>query len=285
MTLTCLNMRWISVSIPVELICGDCLEIMRSMDDASVDLVFGSPPYEDARTYGIDFGLAGEEWVAWMVDVVKEAVRVSRGLVGFVVEGRTRGYRYSATPALLMADLHRAGMHLRKPPIFRRYGIPGSGGPDWLRNEYEFVFCASRPGKLAWSDNTACGRPLSSEERQQSVVQTRRCRNGERSRDIFKQPERTTRGNVIDCGSVGNGTQGSSLAYENEAPFPEKLVEVFVRSFCPPGGTVLDPFSGSGTTAAVAVAWGRQAIGIDVRQSQIDLARRRLDGVQREMFV
>jgi hypothetical protein len=40
-----------------------------------------------------------------------------------------------------MAALHEAGFKLRKPPIFQRVGIPGSGGPDWLRNDYEFVVC------------------------------------------------------------------------------------------------------------------------------------------------
>ncbi|MCJ8336399.1 MAG: hypothetical protein MJH10_19550, partial [Epibacterium sp.] len=137
-------------------ILGDCLDIMREMDNDSVDLVFTSPPYEDARTYGIDFNLQSQDWVDWSVERYVECCRVSRGLVAWVVEGKTRQFRWSATPALLMADLHRKGVKLRKPPVFKRVGIPGSGGPDWLRNDYEFIVCASG-GKLPWSDNTACG--------------------------------------------------------------------------------------------------------------------------------
>lgn len=41
---------------------GDCLNIMRDMPSDSVDLVFCSPPYEAARTYGIDFKLKGQAW-------------------------------------------------------------------------------------------------------------------------------------------------------------------------------------------------------------------------------
>ena len=37
------------------------------------------------------------------------------------------------------ADLKRAGFNMRKPPVFHRVGIPGSGGPDWLRNDYELA--------------------------------------------------------------------------------------------------------------------------------------------------
>lgn len=96
-------------------------------------------------------------------------------------------------------------------------------------------------------------------------------------------PERANPGNIIRC-NVGGGRMGSLLAHENEAPFPEELVEFFVRSFCPPGGVVLDPFSGSGTTAAVAMAHGRQAIAIDARESQIDICRRRLAQAAEDLF-
>src|SRR5690606_18335080 len=88
-----------------------------------------------------------------------ECCRVCRGVVAWVIEGQTRNYRYSCTPALLMADLHRRGINLRKPAIFHRVGIPGSGGPDWLRNDYEWIICATPPGRLEWSDNTAMGHP------------------------------------------------------------------------------------------------------------------------------
>ena len=69
---------------------------------------------------------------------------------------------------------------------------------------------------------------------------------------------------------------GSKLAHENEAPFPEALVDPFVRSFCAPGGVVLDCFGGSGTTAAVCEKWGRESWSIDIRASQVDLIERRV---------
>ena len=69
---------------------------------------------------------------------------------------------------------------------------------------------------------------------------------------------------------------GSRLVHLNEAGFPEKLPERFIRSFAPPDSVVLDPFSGSGTTVAVSVRWNRRGIGIDLRQSQVDLATDRL---------
>jgi hypothetical protein len=86
---------------------------------------------------------------------------------------------------------------------------------------------------------------------------------------------RYERGDVIDI-PVGGGRLGSPLAHENEAPYPERLAEAIIRSWCPPDGVVLDLFAGSGTTLAVAVCHGRRAVGCDLRQSQVDLTARRM---------
>ncbi len=68
------------------------------------------------------------------------------------------------------------------------------------------------------------------------------------------------------------------MAHENEAPFAEGLPEFFIRSYAAPGSVVIDPFSGSGTTGAVAVRFGRKYLGCDVRDSQVELSRRRIRG-------
>jgi len=272
-----------------QLIHGDCLEWMRTQPDNCIDLTFGSPPYEAARTYGIDFAISGQAWVDWMVERMVEMVRITNGLVAMVVEGQTRGYRYSAVPALLMADLHRAGIHLRKPPVFHRVGIPGSGGPDWLRNDWEWIICATSGGKLPWSDNVAMGHTPKHDiggqmsnrhadgERLNAYMSTRS------RHQSYKLPGKANPGNVIHC-KVGGGLMGHPIAHENEAPFPEKLVEFFIRSFCRPKGVVFDPFCGSGTTASVAVKAGRGYVTTDVRESQIELAKRRLKQSQTELF-
>jgi DNA modification methylase len=63
------------------------------------------------------------------------------------------------------------------------------------------------------------------------------------------------------------------------ATFPPALVEPCVKAGCPVGGVVLDPFSGSGTVAAVAAGLGRRYIGFELNPAYIDLANARLRGV------
>lgn len=282
---------------------ADALDWFARQEADSLDLVLGSPQYAEARLYlegGRDLGIAKtpDEWVAWMVEVVEAALRCCKGLVAFVVDGQTENYRWNATPARLMAKLDERGVCLRRPPVYCRNSTPGSGNPDWLRNCYEWVVCATRVrGPLPWHDNTAMGEApkyapggdLSYRRRDGSRV------NGEgggyatpedrgnvgphRARvqagAVYVPPEKANPGNVIWC-KVGGGNMGDALCHENEAPFPEYLAEFFVRSFCAPGGVVADPFCGSGTTGAMALASGRRFVGCDLRASQVALTMERL---------
>jgi DNA modification methylase len=60
------------------------------------------------------------------------------------------------------------------------------------------------------------------------------------------------------------------------ATFPPELIVTPVICSCPPGGTILDPFAGSGTTLAVATGHGRNAIGIDLDARNAHLAQERV---------
>ena len=62
----------------------------------------------------------------------------------------------------------------------------------------------------------------------------------------------------------------------NETEKPTELLEPLISYACPPGGTVLDPFAGSGSTGAAARAIGRKAILIEQRESQCEAAAKRL---------
>jgi hypothetical protein len=258
--------------------------------DASVDLVFGSPPYCDARTYGIGAQRDAREWVDWMLDVTAEALRVSRGLVLWVCAGVTRDRNYwPACEGLLWEGWKRCWL-CECPCYWRRSGIPGSGADQWFRKDVEYVLAFKSVAKLAWSDNLACGhkpicgpggpmtnRNVDGLRIKVSTPQTRRNKYGIRDSSGLSRPvpELSNPGNLIDTGNAAR-LLGHPIAHENEAPFPEALAEFFVKSFCPPNGIVLDCFSGSGTTVSVADRLGRNGIGFDLRASQCKLGTRRL---------
>ena len=62
------------------------------------------------------------------------------------------------------------------------------------------------------------------------------------------------------------------------ATFPPELPETCIKAGCPPGGTVLDPFFGAGTTGLVADRLQRNCIGIELNPAYAEIARRRIHG-------
>lgn len=331
--------------------------------DDWVDLVFGSPPYMDARSYGIHAQRGVEEWIQFMIRATAEAVRVSRGLVLWVVGGVTRKHCYWPGCEGLLYEWWKRGGRCWRPCFWHRVGIPGSGGKQWLRADIEYILCFTKcQAAIPWADSTANGHKPKwapggeASYRDKDGVRANEKRK-KREKDPFRFGGRTVRarpevgrielpagvsesellgrklpkirpgrgmangvpgstkgscvGRRVACGSkdgdvvqedayfppvlanpgslikgikVGGGRMGHKLAHVNEAPFPQKLAEWFIRSHCQPGGIVLDPFSGSGTTVAAAVALGRQGIGLDIRLNQCELGRRRCAEVQRVMF-
>lgn len=286
------------------------------LPDRSVDLVIGSPPYVDARLYledGKDLGIARkcDAWIEWMLGVTEEALRVSRGLVLWVVAGKTEDWNYQPAPEGLLYRWWAQGgeCHCFRPCYWHRFGIPGSGGQQWYRADVEYVLAFKRPGKLPFGTPTAnghtpryapggemshrtsrgarvnqWGRPISSglarskDGSYSGKAEKPSHRNVSNSGVGYEVPELANPGTLLHT-NVGGGALGSSLAHDNEAPYPVDVPKFFINSHVPAGGTVLDPFSGSGTTGHAAMELARDYIGCDLRMSQCRLGRKRLRGV------
>lgn len=305
-----------------EIIQSDCFEFLRAQPERNIDLVMGSPPYTDARTYDDGTLPPGAvvvrdclQWVDWMLDVTAAAVHACKGLVLWVCAGVQRELNYWPAPEGLVWEWWKRGNHLWRPCVWWKVdendggtGIPGSGGKQWLRNDWEYVLAFKREGWLPWADPLVMGHPpvvprLGGE-------MSNRSQDGQRANDPWQKrgrdnnlggrtkggrlsenhsrpmPKIANPGNVIVVSRhpeanivkarVGGKHMGSKLCHFSEAPYPEALAEFFVRSFCLPGGLCCDPFLGSGTTAVAAIRHGRNFIGCDLRESQVRLAKKRI---------
>ncbi len=69
---------------------------------------------------------------------------------------------------------------------------------------------------------------------------------------------------------------------DHPAIFPRELVRRCLLAGCPEGGTVLDPFVGSGTVPVIATKHGFQSIGIDINSQYLELAKKRIGAAQTE---
>lgn len=246
------------------------------LGDRSVDLVIASPPYCEARTYEDstlpkDFTVSRGciAWIEWMLRVTREALRVSRGPVIWVAAG-TGNYNPAVEGLIYRAWSQR--IRVLRPAIWTKNAPPT--GKGWFSNDWEFVAAFTRVWPLPYWSPESIATPI---KYANGGHFRQRGKSGQRKRggDYPQHTMRKRPSNVFNV-TVGGGHLGSPLAHQNEAPYPEALINPFVLALCPPGGTVLDPFSGSGTTGAVAVKTGRNAILSDIRDSQRVLAERRI---------
>jgi site-specific DNA-methyltransferase (adenine-specific)/site-specific DNA-methyltransferase (cytosine-N4-specific) len=277
---------------------ADVLDWFAAQQADSADMVLGSGPYMNARSYGINAERDCEEWIAWMLKVSEAAARVCRGPIFWVLGGVTERRCYWPGVEGLMYEWWKRGHQLYRPNAWVKRdengagsSMPGTGFDEYLRSDWEYIVCLKRPGQLPWSDNTVMGHPpkfAPGGDMSNRDVHGRRANDGhvgsgsrgKKNGDLatgrgYRPPALANPGNVVYA-RVGGGHMGDALCHENEAPFPEALAEFFIRSFCPPGGIVCDPFSGSGTTAKVALQFGRRFRGCDLRASQVQLTRTRV---------
>jgi site-specific DNA-methyltransferase (adenine-specific) len=101
----------------------------------------------------------------------------------------------------------------------------------------------------------------------------------ERQRDLSRMPKEEFR---EWCQQTWNLTGASTR--EHPAPFPLDLAQRLVRMFSFVGDTVLDPFAGTGTTLMAATQWGRNSVGYEIDPQYFDLAKRRLQDAQQDLY-
>lgn len=276
------------------LILGEVRESLIALPPHSIPLIIGSPPYASkGERYGAGRKWPPEAWVEWMYQVTLEALRVSSNAVVWIVNGFVKDGKYNPVCEGLLWELYTSGIVCERPCIWHKNAPPNR--KDWFGNDWEFCLCFRPDGSTRYFDWESVATPRKYKTGGKFI---QRDKNGQRRegsdyptnpltrpRDVFQvDPNDALVTSDLLRVTVGGGHLGSKLAHENEAPFPEGIVEPFIRTLTRPGEVVCDPFCGSGTTMAVAQRLGRKWLGIDNRECQIALSRRRIAKAHRIPF-
>lgn len=244
-------------------ICGDCLEIMRSIPDSSIDMVLTSPPYDELRDYkgySFDFESTARE----IKRVLKEGGICVWIVADAVVNGSETGTSFRQ--ALYFKEI---GMNIHDTMIWEKdtFSFPN---PTRYRHvfEYMFVFSKGSPKTVNLIEdriNKTAGSPVHGTSRGKDGVTFKKSNNNKT--DV---KEIGVRFNVWKQNNEKNNV------YNHPAPFPLKLAEEHVYSWSNVGDIVLDPFLGSGTTALASKNLGRKYIGIDISEEYTKISNERL---------
>ncbi|MDE2786635.1 MAG: site-specific DNA-methyltransferase [Chloroflexota bacterium] len=263
---------------PWQLFCGQANQALRRIDDESIDCVVTSPPYFWLRDYQVDGQIGQEEtvenYVNAIVEVMAEVLRVLKpsgtlflnlGDTYYSGKGRPQGSdRKSSKRRIGLRAVDKSGglgIGLQKKSVI---GIPWRVAIEMSERNWVLrsPIVWRRPHSLY---EPAKDRPSRSYEHIFFFV---------KSRYYFFDKSGLPQDGTEDVWTIPAHTKLNGA--KDTAPFPDELVEQCLAVGCPEGGTVLDPFCGSGTTMRVALQRGCPAIGVELNSSFCDYIRREL---------
>lgn len=248
---------------------GDSPQWLRTLQSASVDLIFADPPYNIKKADWDNFD-SQEAYIAWSMTWIREAARVLKPTGSLYVCGFSE----------ILADIkHPAMRHFAACRwIVWHYRNKANLGGDWGRSHESLLhFRKSKTHRLNVDDiRVPYGEhTLKYPSHPQAV--TSQYGNGGKRKDVWTpHPGGAKPKDVLDIPTTCNGS-GETTPHPTQKP--EELVRRIVLASSNEGQTVLDPFSGSGTTLVVAEQLNRKWLGCDINAEYNGWAIERLENV------
>lgn len=235
---------------PCRILDGDCLDRLNELPAGGADLVYLDPPFNTGRAQRDRAGAYADRWpsiddyLGFLRPRIEAAIRILQphGIMLLHCDWRTSHHMRRLLDELLGSD--RFVNHL-----IWQYGLGGSSARRFARKHDDILF-------YALSDGYHFEPPM--------VPATSRRMEGrlKKASDVIAIP-------------AINNMARERTGYPTQKPLA--LMTLLIKACCPPGGLVVDPFCGSGTTPAAALACGRRAVGIDANPEATAIARRRID--------
>jgi DNA modification methylase len=288
---------------------GNCLNTLKSLEDCSVNTCITSPPYFGLRDYGTTDQIGLEDtpelFTSKLVEVFREVRRVlkqegtlwlnlgdsyagsGKGPAGNLKDNGERHLEHITKPytddTLKPKDLigipwrvafalQADGWYLRQDIIWSKPNPMPESVTDRCTKAHEYIFLLSKSRKY-YFDNESIKEPAhTTDKSNRNRDETKLNNTPGRTRMAGLKTNHYTTKNKRSVWNV------STKPYKGAhfATFPADLIKPCVLAGCPEGGTVLDPFGGSGTTAQVSLQNNRNAILCELNDDYIKLAEERI---------
>lgn len=240
----------------------DCLDGMKLLDDECIDLTVTSPPYDNLRTYnGYSFDFEG---------IAKELYRVTKrgGVVVWVVGDSTVKGSETGTSFKQALYFKEIGFNLHDTMIYQKQNfIPLNHNRYEQEFEYMFVLSKGKPKTF---------NPLKTKSQDGGkLYNLARKGYGFKEGSIRRREDSLVTNEYKTLGNIWVYPTGNTRI-NHPAPFPEKLANDHILSWSEENDLVLDPFTGSGTTAKMALETGRKFIGFEISKEYCEIAEKRI---------
>jgi len=265
--------------IQSKIILGDCKEVLKTLDDNSIDLIVTSPPYADRRknTYG---GIKPDKYVEWFLPISEQLLRVLKSTGTFILnikEKAENGERNTYVIELILALRKQGWLWTEEFVWYKKNCYPGKW-PNRFRDAWEHLLQFNKTKKINMYQEEVM-IPIGEwvNGRLKNLSETDKRRDNSKSGSGFGKNisnwlnrKKVYPTNVLHFATVCNNKNHS-------AAFPEELPEWFIKLFTKKYDWVLDPFLGSGTTVEIAQRMERNSIGIEVIPEYVKMAKAKLE--------
>lgn len=250
---------------------GDCIEVMRTLPAESVDAIITSPPYAMQRktTYG---GIPEADYPAWTVAWMTEARRLLKPDGSVIINISPHKTKGGLSDYVLRTRLaiRAVGWAEIDEIVWHKKDAMPTGSPNRPRRSWESLLWYGTHGKV-WSDAKAAGKEQTTSNGFQRMDKAKR--KGWSHGGAGGITELTGKARVSNVADLPKPRRST---FHHPAAFHWQLAEWCGKLICPPGGTILDPFSGSGSTGVACIRNGWDYIGIDAVAEYVDMSRQRL---------
>ena len=303
---------------------GNCLEVLKTLPDKSINCCVTSPPYWGLRDYCVEGQLGlektPEEYVTKLVEIFKEVKRVLRddGTLWLNLGDSYNGtgdknrdkpdsleqkknmssitsFKKSLSnlkpkdlvgvPWMSSFALRSAGWYLRQDIIWSKKNCMPESVKDRCTKSHEYIFLLSKSEKY-YFDNDAIKEPAV-EGKDLGILRSKKQAVLNHPSILKRQSEN------IESKTAESGFRNKRSVWHvatgffngaHFATFPAELITPCILAGCPENGVVLDPFFGSGTTGVVANKLNRNCIGIELNPEYIKIAEDRLAKQDKYLF-
>lgn len=239
---------------------GDCFLCLADVEDFSVDLIFADPPYNIGKKFGnfMDVWPSDKHYAEWCYKWLELCIKK--------LKPNGSLYIMTSTQAMPYIDLWLRERLTVLSRIVWHYDSSGVQAKKFFGSLYEpIIFCVKDQKNYTFN--------ASDIEVEAKTGATRKLID---YRKEIPTPYKTTKvpGNTWYMPRV---RYRMSEYEEHPSQKPEKLLERIIMASTNPGDLVLDPFSGTFTTCAVAQRLGRRSIGIEMQSEYFKIGLRRLN--------
>jgi site-specific DNA-methyltransferase (adenine-specific) len=232
---------------------GDCIEVMKTLPDKSIDLIFADPPFNIGIKYDVyNDNMSYEEYYQWSEKWIQETYRLLKD----------NGSMYIAIGDEFAAEINiilkRTGFYFRNWIIWY-YTFGQNQKKKFNRSHTHILYFTKDKKRFVFND-----KDIRVPSARQLIYKDKR------ANPIGKIPDDVWQFSRV-CGTFKERIE------KHPCQMPEGLLELIIKASSNKGDLVLDPFGGTGTTAAAAKKLNRNFITIEISKEYYEIILKRLN--------